>query len=77
MYFSIVKEKSDEFVFKNKHIYLYLVDEMNKHMDSLNDNIMNLVLETALEVSGKAELVIANHYPTGESLDLIITLYMV
>ena len=48
-----VKEKSNEFATTIQNKYSQLVDEMNENK-SLNDNITNVVLESALEVGGKA-----------------------
>ena len=48
---STVKEQSDEFAITIQNKYSQLVDEMNGRIESLNDNLTNVVLESA---SGKA-----------------------
>ena len=50
---STVKEKSGEFlIIQNK--YSQLVDEMNGNIRTLNDNLSNVVLESALKLGDKA-----------------------
>ena len=49
-----VKEKSGEFEIGTQNKHLQLVDEENGDIKSLNDNLTNIVFESALVVGGKA-----------------------
>ena len=53
LYISTVKEKSDEFLFINQNMYSQLVGKMNGNKESLNDNLMEVVLKSALAVREK------------------------
>ena len=54
LYISTVKEKSDEFPIRIQNKYSQIVDKINRNIESLNVNLTNVVLQFALEVSGKA-----------------------
>ena len=50
---STAKEKSDELAITIQNKYSQLVDEMNGNIESLNDNLINVLLKSTLKVGGK------------------------
>ena len=49
----MIKEKLSEVAIRIQNRYSQLVDKVNGYVESLNDNLTNVLLESVLEVGGK------------------------